>query len=145
FATADFMLLTSKAEGLPLVLVEGMAAGCIPIAYEIPYGPSEVIADGKNGFLIPAGDIDAVAQRIVDLQHMPEQAVEAMRRQARATAERFSDDAVTRAWAREMERAFERKHSGAGEGSVIQRSRRAAGRVKRRILRLSGGYDRSDP
>lgn len=144
FATADFMLLTSKAEGLPLALVEGMAAGCIPIAYDIPYGPSEVIADGKNGFLIPADDIDAVAQRIVDLQRMSAQAVEAMRRQARATAERFSDEAVTRAWAREMERAFERKHSRAVEGSVVQRSRRAAGRVKRRIIRLSGGYERSD-
>jgi poly(glycerol-phosphate) alpha-glucosyltransferase len=139
FATADFMLLTSKSEGLPLVLVEAMAAGCIPIAYDIPYGPADVIADGRNGFLAPAGDIDALAKRIVELQRMPERAVEAMRRRARATAARFGDEAVTRAWAREMEIAYERKHASSS-GSVVERSRRAAGRVKRRVTRLTGGY-----
>jgi len=141
FATADFMLLTSKSEGLPLALVEGMSAGCIPIAYDISYGPADLIEDGRNGFLVPAGDIDALAQRIIDLQRMPSRAVEAMRRRAMATSERFHDRAVTRAWAREMERAFERKHAASGPQTMIQRSRRRAGRVKRRITRLTGGYD----
>ncbi|WP_194422160.1 glycosyltransferase [Microbacterium abyssi] len=143
FATADFMLLTSKAEGLPLALVEAMAAGCIPIAYDIPYGPSDVIVDGRNGFLVTAGDVDALAERIIELQRMSDAEVAAMRRRAQATASRFGDEVVTRAWAREMENAFERKHAGPTEGSFVGRSRRAAGRVKRRITRLSGGYDRS--
>ncbi|GEK85030.1 glycosyltransferase [Microbacterium aerolatum] len=144
FATADFMLLTSKAEGLPLALVEAMAAGCIPIAYDIPYGPSDVIVDGRNGFLVTAGDVDALAQRIVELQRMSDDDVAAMRRRAQATASRFGDEAVTRAWAREMEKAYERKHAASASGSFITRSRRAAGRAKRRITRLSGGYDHSD-
>lgn len=144
FATADFMLLTSKAEGLPLALVEGMAAGCIPIAYDIAYGPADVIDDGRNGFLVPPGDIDALAQRIVALQRLPEHAVESMRRRARATAERFGDASVTRGWAREMERAYERKHAGDPGASVARRIRRVAGRAKRRAVRLSGGYDDSD-
>lgn len=144
FATADFMLLTSKAEGLPLALVEGMSAGCIPIAYDISYGPADLIEDGRNGFLVPAGDIDALAQRIVDLQRMPSRAVEAMRRRAITTSERFHDRAVTRAWAREMERAFERKHAASGPQTMIQRSRRRAGRAKRRITRLTGGYDSAE-
>lgn len=141
FATADFLLLTSRAEGLPLALVEGMAAGCIPIAYDIPYGPADVIEDGRNGFLVPAGDVDALAQRIVRLQRMPERAVAAMRRHAIATASRFGDDAVTRAWAREMEKAYERKHAGPGPSTAVGRARRTAGRAKRRIIRLSGRYD----
>lgn len=144
FATADFMLLTSSAEGLPLALVEGMAAGCIPIAYDIPYGPSDVIADGRNGFLVAAGDIDALAARIIELQRMSPRDVEAMRTRAQTTAERFQDRAVTRSWAREMEKAFERKHAASDPGSALRRSRRAAGRLKRRIARLTGGYDRSD-
>ena len=141
FSSADFMLLTSKAEGLPLALVEGMAAGCIPIAYDIPYGPADVISDGRNGFLVPAGDIEALAQRIVDLQRLPPRAVEAMRRRAVATAGRFHDRAVVRAWGREMERAFERKHTAAGPEPMRQRLRHAAGRAKRRLIRVSGHHD----
>jgi len=144
FSTADFMLLTSSAEGLPLALVEGMAAGCIPIAYDIAYGPSDVIVDGRNGFLVPAGDIDAMAARIVELQRMPEGAVTAMRRRAMDTAERFDDRAVTRAWAREMEKAWERKHAASDPGSLAARSRRLAGRARRRISRVSGRYELSD-
>lgn len=138
FRTADFMLLTSSAEGLPLALVEAMAAGCIPIAYDIPYGPSDVIADGRNGFLVPAGDIDALAQRIIDLQRMSAPAVEAMRRRAVATARRFDDASVTRAWMREMERAFLRKNPGQSSEPPRQRLRSAAERVKRRLTRRSG-------
>ncbi len=142
FASADFMLLTSKAEGLPLALVEAMAAGCIPIAYDIPYGPADVISDGTNGFLVPAGDIDALAERIVRLQRMAPRAVDAMRRRAMATAGRFDDRAVLRAWGREMERAFERKHSAGGPEPMTWRLRHVAGRAKRRVARLSGLHDR---
>lgn len=143
FATADFMLLTSSAEGLPLALVEAMAAGCIPIAYDIPYGPSDLIVDGRNGFLVEAGDIDALARRVVDLQNMSARAVEAMRKRAISTSERFDDTAVTRAWAREMEKAWERKHAATGPESVLARSRHFAGRVKRRTRRVIGGYSTS--
>lgn len=143
FASADFMLLTSKAEGLPLALVEAMAAGCIPIAYDIPYGPADVIADGRNGFLVPAGDVDALAERIVRLRRMPARDVDAMRRRAMATADRFDDRAVVRAWGREMEKAFERKHIAAEPEPMSRRLRHVAGRAKRRVARLSGRHDRS--
>lgn len=138
FETADFMLLTSTAEGLPLALVEAMAAGCIPIAYDIPYGPSDLIDDGRNGFLVDAGDIDSLAERIIELQRMPAHAVIAMRKRAIATSERFGDRAVTRTWAREMEKAWERKHAASGPESVLLRSRHRAGRMKRRIQRVTG-------
>lgn len=145
FATADFMVLTSTSEGLPLALVEGMDAGCIPIAYDIPYGPSDLITNGRNGFLVPAGDIDALAERIVELQRMPARSLAAMRRRAQKTARRFDDRIVTRTWAREMEKAVERKRSattGRPESALL-RLRRKAGRAKRRLTRLVGRYDRS--
>ena len=53
-ATASFLLLTSRSEGSPLVLVEAMAAGCLPIAYDVRYGPSDLIRNGRNGFLVRA-------------------------------------------------------------------------------------------
>lgn len=94
----SFLVLSSKFEGLPLVLVEAMAAGCIPIAYDIRYGPADVIQDGVNGFLVPEGDVDALAERIMQVATMPEARLESMREAALARSKDFSDPAVTRMW-----------------------------------------------
>ncbi len=108
-ATASFILITSETEGTPLVLLEGMAAGCIPIAFDIPYGPSDVITHGVSGFLIPDGDLEAMAQAIVTLQNMNPEAVLAMRRAAIAAVQGFNDAAVIELWKKELSRAWSRK------------------------------------
>jgi len=105
---ASFLLLSSRSEGLPLVLVESMAAGCIPIAYDVDYGPADIIDDGVNGFLVPPGDIDGLAAAIGRLQRMPVAQITAMRRAAMRTAADFGDEAVTRRWADELARAWRR-------------------------------------
>ncbi|MBG6239563.1 poly(glycerol-phosphate) alpha-glucosyltransferase [Mycetocola sp. CAN_C7] len=104
-ATSSFLLLTSRSEGLPLVLVESMANGCIPIAYDIPYGPADIIRSGHNGFLIPAGDVTALTAAIDALVDLPADQVARLRRNAARTAARFTDEAVTARWAREIDRA----------------------------------------
>ena len=48
FSKASFSLLTSSAEGLPGVLIESMGRGCIPISYDLPYGPSDIITHGVD-------------------------------------------------------------------------------------------------
>jgi poly(glycerol-phosphate) alpha-glucosyltransferase len=106
---ASFLLSTSTSEGFPLVLVEAMTAGCLPIAYDVPYGPADIIRDGENGFLVPAGDEEALAAAIVRLVGLPERDRARMRRAAMATARRYSDEEITRAWARAMHRARRRK------------------------------------
>lgn len=106
---ASFLLLTSTSEGLPLVLVESMAVGCIPIAYDIPYGPADLIQPGRNGYLVPAGDPDAAARAIDDLLSLSPRQVARLRRHARHTAQEYSDLAITRLWARELSAAASRK------------------------------------
>lgn len=139
FRTAGFSLLTSTSEGLPLVLVESMAAGCLPLAYDIRYGPADMIRDGVDGFLVPAGDVDALARRIVEVASMPSARVEAMRRQAVARAATFSDEAVTRQWARDLRAAYDAKLLRAAEGQPLRvRIRRRAGVLRRRLLWLLG-------
>jgi len=98
FREASFSLLTSTAEGAPLVLLESMAAGCIPIAYDIRYGPSDMIRDGIDGFVVPAGDVEAMAARIRRLVEMPERDRRRMRRAARRSATRFGQARVTAQW-----------------------------------------------
>jgi poly(glycerol-phosphate) alpha-glucosyltransferase len=108
-SSASFLLLTSLSEGFPLVLVESMATGCIPIAYDIPYGPADVIVDGKNGYLVPPGEKRALTQRILDLQRLSPSSLSDMRREAVRTAAAFTDEAVTARWAIELRSARRRK------------------------------------
>ena len=108
---ASFILATGSSEGFPLVLVEAMAAGCIPIAYDVRYGPADVIAHGRNGFLVPSGDVDALAAAIAELAAMSPRRVTRMRRAARRTARAYTDAAITRRWASELRRAEARKRA----------------------------------
>lgn len=139
FREADFSLLTSTSEGLPLVLVESMAAGCIPIAYDIRYGPADIIRDGVDGFVVPEGDPRRIAERIVQLQRMPAARVQRMRRCAMSRSREFSDLAVARRWARELQRALDAKRiRDAAEEPLRIRLRRRAGVVRRRVRRFAG-------
>lgn len=108
-AQASFVLLTSRMEGLPLVLLEAMSVGCIPIAYDMPYGPADIIVDGVNGYLIEAGDIEGLAGAIVRLSSLSADDVQLMRQAARETSERFDDRSVTAEWAHVMSSAVDRK------------------------------------
>jgi poly(glycerol-phosphate) alpha-glucosyltransferase len=109
FARASFTMLTSKLEGQGLVLIEAMSVGCIPIAYDVPYGPADIIDDGVNGFLVKAGDVPALAELILKLRTMEPSAVEDMRLQAVAKASTFNDAAVVDRWGAEMRAAVDRK------------------------------------
>ncbi|WOF24689.1 glycosyltransferase [Microbacterium betulae] len=108
-AEASFLLSASTSEGFPLVLVEALAAGCVPIAYDVPYGPADVIRDGVNGFLVPAGDEEALSAAVERFVALPERDRARMRAAAVSSAQRFTDEAVTREWGRAMRRAHRRK------------------------------------
>lgn len=96
---ASFLLLTSRSEGLPLVFAEAMSRGCVPIAYDIRYGPADIITHGTNGFLVPDGDVDGLGRAIERLVTMEQSRLRRMREAARTTALDYSDRAVAERWA----------------------------------------------
>ena len=65
-AAADLFLLTSVSEGIPLTLLEAMAAA-LPAVATCVGGVSEVVQDGMTGLLVPAGDDRALATAIQQL------------------------------------------------------------------------------
>lgn len=65
-AALDIAVITSKAEALCLSLLESMIAG-IPAVGTDSGGVAEVIRHGENGYLVPIGDSDALAERLLEL------------------------------------------------------------------------------
>lgn len=98
YAKASFMVLSSINEGLPLVLAEAMAHGCIPIAYDIPYGPADVITHGVDGYLVPAADHKAMAKQISEFVATGRWRTAGMRRAAKRRAGDFSAPPVIGRW-----------------------------------------------
>ena len=63
FRQVDIALMPSMAEGLPLFVLEAMAAGRPVVATNIA-GIPEAVRNGVEGFLVPAGDVDAMADAL---------------------------------------------------------------------------------
>lgn len=111
FRNYSFSLLTSKSEGQGLVLLESMAGGCIPIAYNIKYGPADIISHGVNGFLVEPDDVTGLAHQIEQLINMPESDLLALRRAAIRRSRDFLPKRIVHQWAKELHGAVQRKQS----------------------------------
>lgn len=68
FASCDVLILTSAFEGLPLVLLEAMAAGMCPVVMDTASGLTELIENGVSGCVVPQGDVEAMVAAIEKLE-----------------------------------------------------------------------------
>lgn len=71
YRNAGIYVLTSEFEGMPNSLMEAMAAGLACVSTNCPTGPSDLIIDKKNGYLIDVGDVKMLAQRLEILLNSP--------------------------------------------------------------------------
>lgn len=63
----SFYVMTSRYEGLPLVLLEAKSSRLPIVSFDIESGPSDIIVDGYDGFLIRPFKVDDMAKRICEL------------------------------------------------------------------------------
>lgn len=57
-------VMTSRAEGLPMCLLEAVGCGLPAVSFDIPTGPGEIIENGTTGFLIPPFDLEEMEEKI---------------------------------------------------------------------------------
>lgn len=67
YKTADLEILTSQFEGFAMAVLEAQGYGCPVVSYDIDYGPSEIVSDGKSGRLIPPASTAALYKVIKGL------------------------------------------------------------------------------
>lgn len=105
YAQSDLYVLSSRTEGLSNTLLEAMASGLAPVAFDCETGPREIVRNGLDGVLVrPAEDDEALAAHLSDMMAHPEQR-RAYARRAIDVRDRFSTMRVMALWRQVFEAA----------------------------------------
>ena len=97
YVNASILALSSRYEGLPMVLIEAQSVGLPIVSFECKCGPKDVITDGVDGYLVEEGDIAALADRMLMLMK-DEDLRKRMGQEAYKNSERFSERRVMAQW-----------------------------------------------
>ena len=71
YASLDLMVMSSHSEGMPLALLEAMAAGLATVSTRVG-GVGEIVVVGTTGLVVNAADHEAMARAVVNLMKQPQ-------------------------------------------------------------------------
>lgn len=97
YENASILAMTSRYEGLPMVLLESQSYGIPVVSFACKCGPRDVIIDGDNGFLVEDGNLDLFAEKLLVLMR-EEELRKTMGASARAKSYKFSEERVMHHW-----------------------------------------------
>lgn len=97
YMNTSIFALSSRFEGLPMVLLEAQAAGVPIVSFACKCGPKDLIEDGINGFLVEEGDIDGLAKGLIRLIE-DEELRKKMGKAAYQNSELYTENAIMKHW-----------------------------------------------
>lgn len=97
YLKSSMYVLSSRYEGLGMVLLEAQAFGVPLVAYDCKCGPRDIIEHGENGFLVKTGDEEALAEAIIRMAKDGDLRKE-MGKKAKAHSAKFSEEAIMEQW-----------------------------------------------
>lgn len=96
-AASDVFAFSSRFEGQGLALVEAMVCGTPPVSFDCPSGPGFIIRHGIDGLLVPAEDVEALAEALITLLLDDEKRQE-MGNKAKEAGERYDVKEICTQW-----------------------------------------------
>jgi glycosyltransferase involved in cell wall biosynthesis len=96
YHAADFTVLPSLYEGLPNVMLESLAAGK-PVLISAAANMAGLIEEGKTGWIVPTGDVQALAQKLSEIFKLSQADFTAMKQDCEEKAAEFSVERMVRA------------------------------------------------
>ncbi|WP_244301873.1 glycosyltransferase family 4 protein [Microbispora triticiradicis] len=109
-ADASMFVLSSRHEGMPMVILEAMSKGLPVVSYDCPTGPKEMISHGRDGLLVKPQKIHALADAICTLIE-DEDLRREMGANALATAARYDLDVIGARWENLLSGLVERRRA----------------------------------
>lgn len=94
---ASVMVLSSHYEGLPMVLLEAQSFGLPIVSFACQCGPKDIVEDGETGYLVAEGDVQQLAERLINVM-TNETLRKAMGRKAKEASLRYDEDRVMKQW-----------------------------------------------
>lgn len=97
YRNASLLVLSSRYEGLPMVLLEAQAFGLPIVAFTCKCGPRDIVSDQETGILVAEGDIEGLAKGMSTVMEN-----ETLRKQmgvkAKAVSLRYDEDVIMKKW-----------------------------------------------
>ena len=94
---SSIFIMTSEAEGLPMVLIEAMSSGIPCVSYDCPTGPSDIINDGVDGFVIDLNNEEEFINKLKLLMQEDSTRKE-FGKQARENGKRYLPNVIMPKW-----------------------------------------------
>jgi glycosyltransferase involved in cell wall biosynthesis len=99
YERAGIFVLTSYYEGFGITLIEAMSLGTPCVSFDCPFGPNEIIEHGRSGMLVENGNVDELANVLLNLIRNPNLR-EQLGNAGIDRSAKFNLDAHNRAWDR---------------------------------------------
>ena len=97
YLESSIYVMSSRYEGMPMVLLETMACGLPVISFDCPCGPKDIIKNNENGFIVKFGNIEQMAEKIEELI-IDEEKRKLFGKNARKNIQRYSQDKIMNQW-----------------------------------------------
>lgn len=94
---SSIYVMTSRFEGLPMVLIEAQECGLPIVSFDCKEGPNQIIQDNKNGYLVEVGDINIFVDKVISITKN-EEMWNVFSKNAKENADNYSEGRIIKLW-----------------------------------------------